>query len=314
MTADSPEQSDEGLEDDGLEFVRSHCEGFYREPSIGAYFNTRLAVLAAVNEHREQFVAWANEGVRFHELHITIPSVESDDDTSDPPSANSDPLQWYIQTETISLQHHALETLLRLYTGLLEASNWLDPLMALTDRDRNLPRLVEQHLTSNSKSRRDMRSDVSYLLLGRSEVPEDDADQVAAIDNLSGILQDLRGHGHRRRRTEHRVLEPHQLGASAYLRGHQWQDASLGSRDAVDQIRTSKQGHRRGLRADRLHVVAGGRSLVPSRHRRSPGRDSRPRQDQPEHAHERQRFTCALHDLAPVHPDQTSVSEHPRPD
>ena len=139
----------------------------------------------------QQFVAWANEGVRFHNLRITIPGVESDDDDSAPPSANSDPLQWYIQTETISLQHHALETLLRLYTGLLEASNWLDPLMALTDRDRNLPRLVEQHLTSNSKSRRDMRSDVSYLLLGRSEVPEDDADQVAAIDNLSGILQVL---------------------------------------------------------------------------------------------------------------------------
>ena len=186
MTADSPEQSDEGLE-----FARSRCEEFYREPSIGAYFNTRLAVLAAVNEHREQFVAWANEGVRFHELHITIPSVESDDDTSDPPSANSDPAQWYIQTETISLQHHALETLLRLYTGLLEASNWLDPLIALTDRDRNLSTLVEQHLTSKSKSRHDMRPDVSYLLLGRSEVPEDDADQVAAIDNLSAILQML---------------------------------------------------------------------------------------------------------------------------
>lgn len=132
MTADSPAQSDEGLADEGLadeglEFVRAHCEGFYREPSIGAYFNTRLAVLAAVNEHREQFVAWANEGVRFHDLRITIPGVESDD--SAPSSANSDPLQWYIQTETISLQHHALETLLRLYTGLLEASNWLDPLI-----------------------------------------------------------------------------------------------------------------------------------------------------------------------------------------
>ena len=186
MTADSLEQSDEGLES-----VRFRCEQFYREPSIGAYFNTRLAVLAAVNEHREQFVAWADEGVRFHELHIKIPNVESDDDASEPPSANSDPLQWYIQTETIALQHHALETLLRLYTGLLEASNWLDPLIALTDRDRNLRALVEQHVTGNSKSTYEMRSDVSYLLLGRSEVPEDDADQVAAIDNLSGILQVL---------------------------------------------------------------------------------------------------------------------------
>ena len=36
-----------------------------------------------------------------------------------------------------------------------------------------------------------MRSDVNNLLLGRSEVPEDDADQVAAIDNLSRILKML---------------------------------------------------------------------------------------------------------------------------
>ena len=186
MAADSLDQSDEGLE-----FVRSLCEEFYEEPSIGAYFTTRLAALAAVNEHRDQFVAWANEGVRFHDLHITIPSVETDDDTSDPPSANSDPLQSYIQTETISLQHHALETLLRLYTGLLEASNWLDPLIALTDRDRNLPMLIDQHLTSNSKSKHNMRSDVSYLLLGLSEVPGEDADRVAFIDNLSEILQVL---------------------------------------------------------------------------------------------------------------------------
>ncbi|MDE0699991.1 MAG: hypothetical protein F4Z58_07765 [Acidimicrobiaceae bacterium] len=74
---------------------------FYREHSIGTYFNTRLLVFAAVNEHREQLVTWAGEGVRFHDLHITIPSVESDDDTSDPPSANSDPLQWYIQTDDL---------------------------------------------------------------------------------------------------------------------------------------------------------------------------------------------------------------------
>ena len=36
-----------------------------------------------------------------------------------------------------------------------------------------------------------MRSEVSYLLLGQSEVPEHDADQVTALDNLSGILQVL---------------------------------------------------------------------------------------------------------------------------
>ena len=112
MTADSPEQSDEGLE-----FVRSRCEEFYREPSISAYFNTRLAVLAAVNEHREQFVAWANEGVRFHELNITIPNVKSHDDTSDPPSANSDRCSGTSRLRRSRLQHHALETLLRLYTA-----------------------------------------------------------------------------------------------------------------------------------------------------------------------------------------------------
>ncbi|MYG54614.1 MAG: hypothetical protein F4163_03130 [Acidimicrobiaceae bacterium] len=164
---------------------------FYREHSIGTYFNTRLLVFAAVNEHREQLVTWAGEGVRFHDLHITIPSVESDDDTPDPPSANSDPLQWYIQTETISLQHHVLETLLRLYTGLVEATTWLDPLITLSDRDSDLPALIKQHLTGGSKPMRDLRSDVSYLLLGQREVPEDDPDRVASIDNLSGILQML---------------------------------------------------------------------------------------------------------------------------
>ena len=131
---------------------------------ISAYFNTRLAVLAAVNEHREQFVEWANQGVSFQGLDVQIPSVETDDNASDPPSANSDPLQWYLQTETISLQHHVLETLLRLYTGLVYASDWLDPLMAVTDRDRNLPELVKQHITRRAK--RAMRADVGYLLLG----------------------------------------------------------------------------------------------------------------------------------------------------
>ncbi|WP_423918555.1 hypothetical protein [Candidatus Poriferisodalis sp.] len=183
MAADPAELSDEDLER-----LRVHCDEFYKERSISTYFNTRLAVLAAVNEHREQFVEWANEGVSFHGLDIQIPSVETDDAASDPPSANSDPLQWYIQTETISLQHHALETLLRLYTGLVDAADWLHPLMAVTDRDRNLPELVEQHITR--KTKRAMRSDVSYLLLGQSEVP-DDEDRLAVLDNLVGILKVL---------------------------------------------------------------------------------------------------------------------------
>lgn len=55
MTVAPPERSD-----DDLESLRPRCDEFYRERSISAYFNTRLAVLAAVNEHREQFVAWAN--------------------------------------------------------------------------------------------------------------------------------------------------------------------------------------------------------------------------------------------------------------
>ena len=171
-----------------MERLRPHCDEFYKEWSISAYFSTRLAVLAAVNEHRDQFVGWANEGISFHHLRIAIPSVETDDD-SDPPPANADPLQWYIQTETISLQHHVLETLLRLYTGLIDASHWLDPLMAVTDRDRNLVELVDQHITNKPKHA--MRDDVSYLLLGGSEVFDDDAYRLAVIDNLSGILHVL---------------------------------------------------------------------------------------------------------------------------
>lgn len=171
--------------DDHLEHARALCDAFYKEGSISTYFNTRFAALAAVNQHREQFIAWANEGVSFHGIDIKIPSVETDDESSDPPSASTDPLQWYIQTETISLQHHALETMLRLYTGLIDAVDWSDPLVALTDRDRRLPELVERHITRNPK--RLMRSDVCYLLLGQGEVPDDEK-QLAAVDNLSGIL------------------------------------------------------------------------------------------------------------------------------
>ena len=173
--------------DDDLEHARPHCDQFYKEKSISSYFNTRLAVLAAVNQNREQFIEWADAGIKFHGLHITIPSVESDDETSDPPSATSDPLQWYIQTETISLLHHSLETFLRLYTGLVDAAHWIDPLIALTDRDRNLPALVQEHISPKPKE--SMRSDVSYLLLGRSEVQDDDPDALRIVDNLSGIVK-----------------------------------------------------------------------------------------------------------------------------
>ena len=184
MATDS---SDRG--EDVLEQVRGHCDSFYREESISTYSNTRLAMLAAVNQHREQFIAWADQGLSFHGAHITIPSVEVDDDLPDPPSANDDPLQWYIQAETISLLHHALETLLQLYTGLVDASDWWDPLAALADRDRRLPKLVAQHITGKHKD--EMRSDVSYLLHGQESVPDDDAERLAVIDNLSGILHVL---------------------------------------------------------------------------------------------------------------------------
>ena len=183
MEIDQPE-----LPADDLESHRADFDEFYKQGSISNYFNTRLAVLAAVNEHSKQFVTWANEGINFHGLRITIPSVGSDDGLPDSRSANSDPLQWYIQTETISLQHHALETLLRLYTGLIHAGHWLDPLKAVTDRDRNLVELVEQHITR--KLTNAMRGDVSYLLLGDPEL-RDDADWLAVVDNLSGILQVL---------------------------------------------------------------------------------------------------------------------------
>ena len=85
MTVDPPEPPDD------WEDLRLRCDEFHRERSISAFIDTRLSVLAAVNEHREQFIAWANEGVSFHDLHIAIPSVETDDNISDPPSANSDP-------------------------------------------------------------------------------------------------------------------------------------------------------------------------------------------------------------------------------
>ncbi|WP_420437976.1 hypothetical protein [Candidatus Poriferisodalis sp.] len=184
MTTDSSDRNE-----DVLEQVRGHCDSFYSEESISTYFNTRLAMLAAVNEHRGQFIAWADQGLSFYGVDISIPSVEVDNALPDPPSANDDPLQWYIQAETISPLHHALETLLQLYTGLVDAVDWWDPLAALADRDRRLPKLVEQHITGKHKD--EMRSDVSYLLLGKESVPDDDAERLAVIDNLSGILHVL---------------------------------------------------------------------------------------------------------------------------
>ncbi len=98
-------RSDEDSDGGDLEQVRRACDRFFRGRSIGSYFNTRLAVLAALNANRDQFVEWCDSGIDFHDSRIIIPSVDSDAEGSKPPSANDDPLQWYIQTETVSLTH-----------------------------------------------------------------------------------------------------------------------------------------------------------------------------------------------------------------
>lgn len=191
---DSPSPLGRSSDDDSdggdMEQARRVCDQFYRGGSIGTYFNTRLAVLAALNANRDQFVEWCDSGIKFHDSHITIPSVESDAETSEPASANDDPLQWYIQTETVSLLHHALETLFRLYTGLADARHWTDPLVALADRtrSRDLPDLVREQVSDITVD--DMRSTVSHLLLAQP-VPDDAPEFVAVVDNLAGMLKVL---------------------------------------------------------------------------------------------------------------------------
>ncbi len=183
-------RSDEDSDGGDLEQARWACDQFFRGRSIGSYFNTRLAVLAALNANRDQFVEWCDSGIEFHDSRITIPSVDSDAETSEPPSANDDPLQWYIQTETVSLLHHSLETMFRLYTGLADARHWIDPLVALADRSRSwdLPDLVRKQVIDITVD--DMRSTVSHLLLAQP-IPDDAPEFVAVVDNLAGILKVL---------------------------------------------------------------------------------------------------------------------------
>ena len=187
MGYDSKEHSNDG----NLDQARRACDQFYRAHSISSYFNTRLAVLAALNANRDQFVQWFDSGIEFYDSHVTIPGVDSDAETAEQPSADDDPLQSYIQTETVSLLYHSLETLFRLYTGLADAGHWIDPLIALADRNRSgkLPQLVCKQV--NDISVEEMRSTVSYLLLARLYVPDDDPEFVAAVDNLASILKVL---------------------------------------------------------------------------------------------------------------------------
>ncbi|MCE2530334.1 MAG: hypothetical protein J4G11_10800 [Acidimicrobiia bacterium] len=147
-----------------------------------------MAVLAALNANRDQFLEWCDSGIDFHDSRIIIPSVESDTEASKPPSANDDPLQWYIQTETVSLLHHSLETLFRLYTGLADARHWIDPLVALADRSRDLPDQVRKQVIDITVD--DMRSTVSHLLLAQP-VADDAPEFVAVVDNLAAILKVL---------------------------------------------------------------------------------------------------------------------------
>ena len=171
-----------------LDQARSVCDQFYRTRSISSYFTTRFAILAALNANRDQFVEWFDSGIEFHDSYITIPSVDSDLETGEPPSANDDRMQWYIQTETVSLLYHSLETMFRLYTGLADARHWTDPLIALADRSRPpLPDLVRKQVIDSSVE--EMRSTVRYLLLPRPEVPNDDPEFVSGIDNLTSVLK-----------------------------------------------------------------------------------------------------------------------------
>ena len=170
-----------------LDQARLMCDQFYHTDSISSYFTTRLAILAALNANRDQFVEWFDSGIEFHDSYVTIPSVDSDAEPGEPPSANDDRIQWYIQTETVSLLYHSLETMFRLYTGLADARHWIDPLIALADRDRQLQDLVRKQVIDISIE--EMRSTVRYLLLPRPEVPNDDPEFVSGIDNLASVLK-----------------------------------------------------------------------------------------------------------------------------
>ena len=170
---------------DGL---RLFLDQFYDRDSIGSYFQVRLAVLAALSQHRDQVLEWFGEGVEFEDAGIILPSVDgrlADTESDTPPL---DALDRFIRIETISLVHHAVETLLKLYTGLMGASDWLHPLMALTDRRRHLPGLVRDQITDKSADH--MRATIAELCLGRASIPDDDR-ELAIIDNTAEILKVL---------------------------------------------------------------------------------------------------------------------------
>ena len=170
-------------------FARSRCDAFYRPDSIGSYFSVRLAVLASLAQHREQLVEWFSEGVEFHQVGVQIPSAEGKllDADGDPPEI--DALQRYIQIETVSLLHHAIETLLNLYTGLQDANDWLHPLIAMTDRTRHLPDLVAAAVFEPRVE--EMRDSIAYLCLGRAGADGASERELEIIDNTARIVKVL---------------------------------------------------------------------------------------------------------------------------
>lgn len=181
---------------DGVAFVspqdegaaRALCDQFYRGDSMGSYFHVRLAVLASLSAHREQVVQWFGEGVEFADVGVVLPNVDGRLVDAECETPSIDALDRYIQIETISLLHHAVETVLQLYTGLAGAANWLHPLMALTDRRRHLPDLVRDDVTEIPAEQ--MRAHIAELCLGRASIPDDER-ELAIIDNTAGILKVL---------------------------------------------------------------------------------------------------------------------------
>lgn len=168
--------------------MRAFCDPFYRRDSMGSYFHVRLAVLASLSAHREQVVQWFGEGVAFEDVGVVLPSADGKLVDADSEAPSIDALDRYIQIETISLLHHAIETVLKLYTGLVGAANWLHPLMALTDRRRHLPDFVRDEVTERPLEQ--MRAQIAELVLGRANVPDDER-ELAIIDNTAEILKVL---------------------------------------------------------------------------------------------------------------------------
>ena len=180
--ADSDQDEQESL-------ARSRCDAFYGSDSIGSYFRVRLAVLASLSQHRDQLVEWFSEGVEFHQIGVRLPSADGGLLDADGESPEIDALQRYIQIETVSLLHHAIETLLNLYMGLQGANDWLHPLMAMTDRTRHLPDLVAAAVFEPRVE--EMRDTIATLCLGRESADGASEGELEIIDNTARIIKML---------------------------------------------------------------------------------------------------------------------------